>query len=220
MGFEFQPRARLIFGDGAIARLGPLARELGFRRTLLVAARGLLASGHVDEESTFLEDAGIEVIHFHDFGANPDTRMIETGRGFAAPAGVDSIIGLGGGSSMDCAKGINFVLTNGGVMQDYWGYGKASQPMLPMIGIPTTAATGSEPQALPLISAAATPVKMACGDPKAAFRVAVLDPALTASQPAGVRAAAGYDAISPAVGRYVSTARHSAADLFARGACR
>jgi alcohol dehydrogenase len=73
VGFEFQPRARLIFGEGAISRLGPLARELGFRRTLLVADRGLLASGHVDEASTFLEDAGIEVIHFHDFGANPDT---------------------------------------------------------------------------------------------------------------------------------------------------
>ena len=63
MGFEFQPKARLIFGEGAISRLGPLARELGFRRTLLVADRGLLDSGHVDEASTFLEQAAIEVIH-------------------------------------------------------------------------------------------------------------------------------------------------------------
>ena len=220
MGFEFQPKARLIFGEGAIARLGPLARELGFRRTLLVADRGLLASGHVDEASTFLEEAGVEVIHFHDFGANPDTKMIEAGRAFAAALGVDSIIGLGGGSSMDCAKGINFVLTNGGGMQDYWGYGKASQPMLPMIGIPTTAGTGSEAQSFALISDAETHVKMACGDPKAAFRVAILDPALTASQPAAVRAAAGYDAISHAVESYVCTARNPASDLFAREAWR
>ena len=160
------------------------------------------------------------MIHFHDFGANPDTVMIEAGRAFAASAGIDSIVGLGGGSSMDCAKGINFVLTNGGRMQDYWGYGKASQPMLPMIGIPTTAGTGSEAQSFALISDAETHVKMACGDAKAAFRVAILDPALTASQPAGVRAAAGYDAISHAVESYVSTARNSASDLFAREAWR
>jgi len=220
VGFEFQPRARLIFGEGAIARLGPLARELGFGRTLLVADRGLLASGHVDEASAFLEASGIEVIHFHDFGANPDTVMIEAGRAFAASAGIDSIVGLGGGSSMDCAKGINFVLSNGGRIKDYWGYGKASQPMLPMIGIPTTAGTGSEAQSFALISDAETHVKMACGDAKAAFRVAILDPALTASQPAGVRAAAGYDAISHAVESYVSTARNSASDLFAREAWR
>jgi alcohol dehydrogenase len=220
VGFEFQPRTRLIFGEGAIARLGPLARELGFRRTLIVADSGLLASGHVDEASAILEQSGIEVIHFHQFGANPDTKMIETGRAFAATAGVDSIVGLGGGSSMDCAKGINFVLTSGGVMKDYWGYGKASQPMLPMIGIPTTAGTGSEAQSFALISDAETHVKMACGDPKAAFRVAILDPALTVSQPAGVRAAAGYDAISHAVESYVSTVRNSASDLFAREAWR
>src|SRR5260370_14308170 len=220
VGFEFQPRARLIFGEGAIARLGPLARELGFRRTLLVADRGLLASGHVVEASTFLEAAGIEVIHFHDFGANPDTRMIETGRGFVAPAGVDSIIGLGGGSSMDCAKGINFVLTNGGVMQDYWGYGKASQPMLPMIGIPTTAGTGSEAQSYALISDAQTHVKMACGDAGAPFKVAILDPQLTVSQPASVTATAGFDAISHAVETYVTTNRTAASELLSLEAWR
>ncbi len=220
MGFEFQPKARLIFGEGAIARLGSLARELGFGRTLLVADRGLLASGHVDEASTLLDQAGIEVIHFHDFGPNPDSRMIEVGREFASSAGVDSIVGLGGGSSMDCAKGINFVLTNGGRIQDYWGAGKALRPMLPMIGVPTTAGTGSEAQSYALISDSETHVKMACGDPKAAFRVAILDPALTVSQPPGVRAAAGYDAISHAVETYVSTARNSASDLFAREAWR
>src|ERR1700730_1644320 len=216
MGFEFQPRARMIFGEGTIARLGPLARELGFRRTLLVADRGLLASGHVDEASAFLEETGIEVIHFHDFGANPDSKMIEGGRAFASSAGVDSIIGLGGGSSMDCAKGINFVLTNGGRIQDYWGYGKASQPMLPMIGVPTTAGTGSEAQSYALISDARTHAKMACGDEKAAFRIAILDPALTVSQPARVTAVAGYDAISHAVESYVTTRRTSVSDLFAR----
>ena len=130
--------------------------------------------------------------------------MVEAGRAFAAPLAIDSIIGLGGGSSMDCAKAINFVLTNGGRVQDYWGYAKASRPMLPMIGIPTTTGTGSEAQSYALISDAATHVKMACGDPKATFRVAILDPSLAISQPAAVRAAAGYDAISHAVETWVT----------------
>ena len=89
----------------------------------------------------------------------------------------DLIVGLGGGSSMDCAKGINFLYSCGGRMQDYWGEGKATGPLLPMIAVPTTAGTGSETQSYALIADAETHVKMACGDKRAAFRVAILDPA-------------------------------------------
>ena len=89
---------------------------------------------------------------FHDFDANPDTEMVEAGARYAADGRVDAIVALGGGSSLDCAKGINFVLTNGGSMRDYRGHGKASKPMLPSIGIPTTAGTGSEAQSYALIS--------------------------------------------------------------------
>src|SRR6267143_5547355 len=218
--FDFQPRTRVIFGAGTIERLGELARELRFRRTLLVADQGLVKSGHVEEAMSPLRLAGIEAVRFHDFEVNPDTRMIEAGREFAAPLTVDSIIGLGGGSSLDCAKGINFLLTNGGKIHDYQGYGKASKPMLPMIGIPTTAGTGSEAQSYALISDAATHAKMACGDPKAAFRVAILDPALTVSQPRPVTAIAGYDAISHAVEAYVTSRRTAMSDLFAKDAWR
>src|SRR6185437_11371850 len=134
--FDFQPRTRVVFGAGVITQLGELARELNFRRTLLVADHGMVASGHVDEAVAPLRAAGIEVARFHDFEVNPDTKMVEAGRAFAAQEAVDSIIGLGGGSSLDCAKGINFLLTNGGAMQDYLGYGKAAKEFLPMIGIP------------------------------------------------------------------------------------
>lgn len=133
---------------------------------------------------------------------------------------IDSIIGLGGGSSMDCAKGINFLLTNGGHMADYRGYGKATKPMLPMIAIPTTAGTGSEGQTYALISDAETHVKMACGDPKAAFRVALLDPALTLSQPRSITATSGFDAIAHAVETYVTIKRNPLSQLFSREAWR
>lgn len=218
--FDFQSRTRVVFGPGSLHQLGTLATELGFRRTLLVADRGLVTAGYVAEASRLLAQAGIAVFPFHDFEANPDTAMVEAGRVFAATQEMDSIVGLGGGSSMDCAKGINFILTNGGRMQDYWGYGKATQPLLPMIGIPTTAGTGSEAQSYALISDAETHVKMACGDPKAAFRVAILDPCLTLSQPSSVTAATGYDAISHAVETFVTTRRTGISECFSREAWR
>ncbi|HKG47428.1 MAG TPA: iron-containing alcohol dehydrogenase [Pyrinomonadaceae bacterium] len=218
--FDFQPRTRVVFGAGVIERLGELARELNFRRTLLVADHGLVASGHVDEAVGPLERAGVEVVRFHDFEVNPDSRMVENGTAFVAPLNIDSIVGLGGGSSLDCAKGINFLLTNGGRMSDYRGYGKATQPMLPMIAIPTTAGTGSEAQSYALISDAETHAKMACGDPKAAFRVALLDPALTVSQPRSITATSGFDAIAHAVETYVTTRRNPLSELFSREAWR
>lgn len=218
--FDFQPRTRVVFGAGVIDRLGELARELDFRRTLLVADHGLLASGHVDEAVGPLQKAGVEVFRFHDFEVNPDTRMIEAGSAFVSPLKIDSIIGLGGGSSLDCAKGINFLLTNGGRMSDYRGYGKATKPMLPMIAIPTTAGTGSEAQSYALISEAESHVKMACGDPKAAFRVALLDPALTVSQPRSITATSGFDAIAHAVETFVTTKRTPLSEIFSREAWR
>jgi alcohol dehydrogenase len=162
----------------------------------------------------------VSVAPFHDFGSNPDAAAVERGRAFAASRGVDSIIGLGGGSSLDCAKGVNFILTNGGRMQDYVGYGRASRPMLPMIGIPTTAGTGSEAQSYALISDERTHAKMACGDSGAAFRVALLDPELTLSAPRGVTAAAGFDALAHAVETYVTTGRNPVSEMFSREAWR
>jgi alcohol dehydrogenase len=92
--------------------------------------------------------------------------------------------------------------------------------MLPMIGVPTTAGTGSDAQSYAIISDAETHAKMACGDPGAAFRVALLDPALTVSQPRALTAVTGIDAISHAVESYVTRRRNAASDLFARDAWR
>jgi alcohol dehydrogenase len=218
--FDFQLRTRVVFGDGAFARLGELARELSFTRALLVADRGIVATGQVERAAALLDAQGVQPFTFHDFDANPDSRMVDAGRAVAASCRVDSIVAIGGGSSLDCAKGINFVLTNGGTMRDYRGFGKATRPMLPSIGIPTTAGTGSEAQSYALISDGETHAKMACGDPKAAFRIALLDPELTVTQPREVTAMAGYDAISHAVESYVTTRRSDASDLFARDAWR
>ncbi len=216
--FDFHPRTRVVFAPGAAGRLGELAATLGFSRTLLVADAGVVAAGYVGAAIQSLEAAGVSSVPFHDFGQNPDSAMVESGRAFAAPLGIDSIVGFGGGSSLDCAKGINFLLTNGGTVADYRGYGKAAVPLLPMIGVPTTAGTGSEAQSYAVISDAATHMKMACGDPTAAVRIALLDPALTTTAPRSVTAMSGYDAVAHAVETWVTTRRTSFSDTFSRRA--
>ena len=210
----------MVFGRGAVDRLGELAKELGFQRTVLTADPGLLVTPHVDRACDSLSRAGIEVFVFSDFAENPDTDMVERGCAFASSKNIDSFIGFGGGSSMDCAKGVNFVLTNGGVMGDYVGFAKNRKPLLPMIGVPTTSGTGSEAQSYALISDAKTHVKMACSDLSARFRVAILDPELTVTQPTLVTATTGYDALAHAVETAVTSKRNPLSDLYSREAFR
>jgi len=211
---------RVVRGTGALEQLGTLAKGLAFTRVLVVSDKGIVAAGLADRAAALLEKAGIDTAVFDDFGANPDTRMVEAGRAAAAARRIDGLVALGGGSSLDCAKGINFVLTNGGSMRDYRGHGKATKPMLPSIGIPTTAGTGSEAQSFAIISDAETHAKMACGDDKAAFHIVILDPALTVTQPREVTAIAGYDAISHAVEAFVTKTRTPASQAVALEAWR
>ena len=218
--FDFQVRTRTIFGRGSVERTGQIARELGFRRILFVADPGLVQAGHAGTVQRSLEAASLTVVRFSDFRENPDSAVVSAAATFARPHQVDAIVALGGGSALDCAKGLNFLLTNGGHIADYRGYGKASTPLLPMIGLPTTAGTGSEAQSYAVIADAATHLKMACGDPTAAFRAAILDPDLTLTAPSHVTAAAGMDAIAHAVETAVTSKRTVLSDTFSHAAWR
>ena len=213
--FDWQPRTRLIFGANAVERVGEVARELG-QRPLLVTDPGLVKAGHADHAKRVLP--GVTV--YDRCRENPTTRDVDACVEVARAAKVDVIVALGGGSSLDTAKGCNFVLTNGGRMQDYWGVGKATRPMLPLVAIPTTAGTGSECQSFALIADETTHQKMACGDPKAAARVAILDPLLTMTQPPKVTACTGIDAIAHAVETAVTTKRTALSALYSREAFR
>jgi alcohol dehydrogenase len=211
---------RVHFGPGSLDRLGTLAREAGGRRVLVVTDPGVRASGHADRALAVLEREGIAAEVFDGTGENPTSSHVEEGRRAAVSFGPDLLVGLGGGSAMDCAKGINFVLTNGGRMEDYQGSGKAGRPMLPSLGVPTTAGTGSEAQSYALISHPDTHQKMACGDRKARFREVILDPELVASAPRRVAATAGIDAVSHAVESHVTTRGNAISRMFSREAWR
>ena len=209
---------QVLFGRGALARLGERAAALGGTRVLLVSDAGIVAAGHVDRAAAALRSAGIAVRVFDEAEENPTTACVDKAVAAAREHGVDLIIGLGGGSSMDCAKGCNFILTNGGQMQDYWGVGKASKPMLPMVAVPTTAGTGSEAQAFALITDPDTHQKMACGDKKALPALAILDADLTATQPQKVAAATAIDAVAHAVETAASTKANDTSRALSREA--
>jgi alcohol dehydrogenase len=218
--FDYHALTRVVFGPGTLGQLGELARELGGTRVLLVTDPGLEAAGHPQRAVAALRSADLEVFLFDGVEENPTTRHVEAGLEEARRHRIDLLVAVGGGSSMDCAKGINFLLTNGGEMRDYQGFGKATRPMLPSVGVPTTAGTGSDAQSYALIADEKTHMKMACGDRKAAFRAAVLDPEVTVSQPRGVTAVTGIDAVAHAVESYVCTKRNLLSQAYARQAWR
>jgi alcohol dehydrogenase len=220
MPFDFHCPTRIIFGPGKINELGALAESLGARRVLVISDPGIIAAGHTPRGVQSLEAAGSTVKLFEGVEENPTTNHVMAGLTVAQEFRPDLIVGIGGGSSMDCAKGINFLVSCGGRMQDYWGEGKATGPLLPMIAVPTTAGTGSETQSYALISDADSHVKMACGDKRAAFRAAILDPQLTVTQPPRVTALTGIDAISHAIETYVTKRRSEISLAFSREAWR
>ena len=207
MGFESPSSPRLVFGNGVVNSVGVRTKALGGTRALLVTDPGIVQAGHADRVCESLTGAGLEVCVYDKVHENPTTQDVAQCVSVAREAKIDFLIGLGGGSSMDTAKGCNFILTNGGEMKDYWGVGKATKPMLPLIAIPTTAGTGSECQSFALIADANSHQKMACGDVKAAARIAILDPELTLSQPRRVTACTGVDAVAHAVEAAVTKKR-------------
>lgn len=219
--FDFDPRTRVVFEAGGLSKLGSYAREiLGNNKSdvFLVTDAGLAEAGHESRAVESLQAAGLNVTIYDDVLPNPTTEDVANGLKAAQENNVDLIIGLGGGSSMDCAKGINFLLTNGGQMEDYHGVGKATQPMKPFLAVPTTSGTGSEAQSFAVIGNPVTHMKMACGDKKAAAKIALLDPELTITMPKAVTTTTGIDAISHAVETYVTTKRTSVSKIFSRSA--
>ena len=206
---------RVIFGNNTIEKLAEYAVALGGSRVLIVTDTGIQEAGILNRAYSALNSEKIPCYVFTEVDSNPTTKHVNAAVHYAGTkVPIDLIVGLGGGSAMDTAKGVNFLLTNNGRMEDYWGTNKAEKPMLPSIGIPTTIGTGSEAQSYAIISQEDTHIKMACGDKKAQFRTVILDPTLTESLPIEVAAITGIDAIAHAIESYVSTRRNPMSQMF------
>ena len=219
--FDHHGGARVLFGAGRLGELGAEAARLTAGPVLLVSDPGVAAAGHTARAADSLAAAGLQVVRYDGAGENPTTAQVEAGAETARRRGpVEAVVAVGGGSAMDCAKGINFLLSHGGRMEDYEGDGRARGPMLPSIGAPTTAGSGSEAQRFALISRESDHRKMACGDPGARFRAVILDPALPLTAPPRTVAAAAIDAVAHAVESFTAANANPASRLYAREAAR
>ena len=224
---EFLPdeKTRVTEAAGVVAQLGEVARRLavethgtGATRVLLVSDPGVMRAGHGPRAAALLRAAGLVVEVFSDVAENPSTDDVARGLAVARRFSPDLFVAVGGGSPIDAAKGIDFLHVCGGEMRDYWGHDKATRPLLPLIAVPTTAGTGSEVQSFALISDAVTHRKMACGDPSAAPRIALLDAELTLSMPPFVTACTGLDTLGHAVESAVTRRRNARSGEYSRSA--
>lgn len=195
-----------LMGVGAIAELPKRVKAIGGTKALIVTDRPLVAAGITPKVEGLLKEAGVECVRFDETKPNPTTKNVQDGLQMLRETGCDVVVPVGGGSPIDCAKGIALVATNGGRIQDYEGLDKSAKPMLPMVAVNTTAGTASEMTRFTIITDEARHVKMAIVDVHVTPSVSINDPELMLTMPAALTAATGMDALTHAVEAYVSTA--------------
>ena len=206
--WDFLLPTRIHFGRGEFRRLGPLAAEWG--RSALIVGYG----ERIELEETYaraeasLEKSGVKTTVFHEVPPDPPAALVERGARLAAESGVDLVIGLGGGSVIDAAKGIAGLVKLGGRLWDYTGANPDARPIsdaLPIVAVPTTAGTGAEVTGVAVFthecagSMEGVPVKTSAGGPAMRPKLALVDPDLAAGSPASLTAACGADALGHAI---------------------
>ena len=197
----YQSPTRLVQRLGAIQELGTEASHLGMRRPLLVTDAGVKAAGLLDVALESLRRSDVEPVVFDKVRANPGVALVDEGANEYRAQGCDGLVAIGGGSSMDTAKGIGVVAAHNGSIVDYeWGHSPIESRIPPMIAVPTTAGTGSEVTLWAVITDPNRKIKFNVGGtPHIAAWVAVIDPELTVKLPPAVTAGTGMDALAHAV---------------------
>lgn len=200
----------LKFGVGARHELSHDLAQFDARRVLIVTDPGVAATGSPDEIAQSLRAAGIQTVVFDGSRVEPtDASLIEAIDFARAEGPFDAIVAVGGGSSIDTAKAVNLLTTNEGELMDYInqpvGKGRApASPLLPFIAVPTTTGTGSESTTICVLDVVSQHVKTGISHARLRPTLAVVDPELTLSQPAGVTAAAGLDILCHALESYTA----------------
>ena len=190
----------VVFGRDAVSQLGDIvANHLGCRRALVVTDANLAAAGLVERAVGPLAAAGVVVGVFAGGRAEPPAEVVRAGVAVGREFAPDVVVGLGGGSNLDVAKLVALVLTHGGDVTGYAGENRVPGPTLPVVGVPTTAGTGSEVSPAAVFTDAERKMKVSCLSRHLRPAAAVIDPALTAGCPRRVAADAGIDALTHAV---------------------
>ena len=209
-----------IFGIGARHRAAFYAQNMQARRALVVTDPGIIAAGWLDELNESLHESGVATVVFDVVTPNPKDHEVMAGARRYRDEGCDVIVALGGGSVIDCAKGIGIVSANGGHILDYEGVDRIPRPGPPLICIPTTAGTSADISQFAIINNTDRRYKVAIISKSVVPDVALVDPETTTTMPPYLTACTGLDALTHAIEAYVSTASSPVVDVHALAAIR
>lgn len=209
-----------IFGVGALHVTGQYARKFGISRPLVVTDPGVVAAGWADKILASLEKSDIAGVVFSAVTPNPKAEEVMAGVTHYLENGCDGIVAVGGGSPMDCAKGIGIVVTNGGHILDYEGVDKIIVPMPPLICVPTTAGTSADVSQFAIINDTRRKTKIAIISKTIIPDVALIDPETLTTMDSALSACTGMDALVHAIEAFVSNAHSAMTDLHALEAIR
>ena len=218
-----RPRARLakfhapeiVFGPGALAEVGHCAARLGARRPFLVTDPGLMAAGWVAAAVAYLRQSGLHPAVWHDVTPNPKDHEIEAAFQRYAESGSDVIIGLGGGSCIDAAKGVAILSGNGGRILGYDGVDQVVCPIPPTVMVPSTSGTGADVSQFAIVTDTAARIKITIISRTLVPEISVIDPRLLITMPQWLSAATGLDALTHAIEAFVSRAHNLLTDRHA-----
>lgn len=209
--FSFELPTRIEYGIGAVEKLGNCLDDLDAKKVLIVTDEGILQSGLAEQVLETIKNKGLESVVFSGVEPNPKDHNVHDGAEAAQHLGADCIIAVGGGSPIDCAKGIALVAATGGKIRDYQDPSRITRG-LPLIAIPTTAGTGSEVTFGSVITDTSENFKFTVKSPLIGPAVALVDPKMTITMPPALTAATGMDALTHAVEGYTARKAEPIAD--------
>ncbi len=215
----FSPN-KILFGIGSSKEIGKETKALGGTKALIITDPGVVNSGLIDPLRSNLEEAGLKVFLFDRVEPEPTADIVDEGVQYIKETGTDIVIGVGGGSSLDVAKGVSLFASNHGNMLDYCGFDLVPQRGLPKILVPTTAGTGSEVTRVFVVTDQKDNMKKVIYSNYVIADIAIVDPMLTLSMPGKVTADTGMDALVHAIETYVSMNATPFSDLLASQAIR
>jgi alcohol dehydrogenase len=195
----------IIYGRGSLNYAGQCALRLGAKKVFLVSDAGIEQAGWVQQLMDILKKEGISWVYYAGVNSNPRDFQVEQGAEIYRQEGADVIIAIGGGSSMDTAKGVAIIASNGGRIRDYEGANRVSRPLPPMVLITTTAGSGSDISQFCIITDVERAVKMSIITRTLVPNISIVDPLILATKSETLIIQSAVDALAHAIEAYTST---------------